>query len=101
MTQSAEHVRQKMTQAVLDLAIGEVVSYGDIAERAGHASAARMAGSVLAKSMDTVPWWRVVYNDGRFPACNPGLQEAKLLAEGVEVRGFRVIRSPLGRFSKS
>ena len=90
-----------MAQAVLDLAVGEVVSYRDIAERAGHPSAARMAGSVLAKSMDTLPWWRVVYTDGRFPACNPSLQEEKLLAEGVEVRGFRVMRSPLGRFCRS
>lgn len=92
--------RAAMRQAVLDLQVGEVVSYQDIAARAGRPDAPRMAGSVLSSGMDALPWWRVVYSDGRFPSCNPSLQAERLADEGVEVRGFRVVHSPRGRFTK-
>ena len=85
--------------AVLELCEGEVVSFSDIAARAGRPKAARAAGAVLAKSEDTLPWWRVVYSDGHLPPCNPSLQAERLADEGVKLRGFRVIRSPRGRFA--
>lgn len=88
-----------MCDVVLRLGEGEVISYGDVAERAGQPGAARAAGSVLADSLDTLPWWRVVYGDGHLPACNPGLQAERLADEGVHLKGFRVIRSPRGRFA--
>lgn len=93
--------RQKMAQAALDLQIGEVVSYQDIAARAGRPDAPRMAGKVLKESLDTLPWWRVVYSDGRLPQVNPSLQEERLRAEGVTLERFRVIDAPLGRFHKT
>ena len=89
-----------MRKAVLSLREGEVVSYSDVAKLAGHPRAARAAGSVLAQSLDTLPWWRVVYSDGHLPPCNPGLQAERLAEEGVEVRGFRVVSAPLGRFAE-
>lgn len=85
--------------AVLNLSSGEIVSFGDIAVKAGHPGAARAAGAVLAKSGDALPWWRVVYSDGQLPPCNPGLQAERLAAEGVQLRGFRVLSSPAGRFT--
>ena len=85
---------------VADLAPGEVVSYGDVAERAGRPGAARAAGSVLARSMGSVPWWRVVYADGRLPVCGPEEQTSRLRAEGVDVDGGRVRCSPAGRFAR-
>jgi methylated-DNA-protein-cysteine methyltransferase-like protein len=85
--------------AVESLAVGEVVSFGDVATSAGKPSAARAAGSVLASAGDALPWWRVVYSSGQLPPCNPSLQAERLADEGVQLRGFRVIRSPLGRFS--
>ena len=89
-----------MCEVVLSLREGEVVSYSDVAKLAGHPRAARAAGSVLAQSLDTLPWWRVVYSDGHLPPCNPGLQAERLAEEGVEVRGFRVVSAPLGRFAE-
>ena len=86
--------------AVAELTPGEVVSYGDIAERAGRPGAARAAGSVLARSMGTVPWWRVVYSDGRLPICGPEERTSKLRSEGAVVEGGRVRRSPRGRFAE-
>ncbi len=93
-------LQHAIAEAVLDLALGEVVSFGDIAARAGRPEAARAAGAVLAESADSLPWWRVVYADGHLPPCNPGLQAERLAEEGVELRGFRVIRSPRGRFAQ-
>ncbi|QDT08432.1 MGMT family protein [Planctomycetes bacterium K23_9] len=90
----------RIIAAVESLAEGEVVSFGDIAVLAGTPGAARAAGAVLANSGDVLPWWRVVYSDGHLPACNPSLQAERLMDEGVEMKGFRVIRSPLGRFGR-
>ncbi len=92
-------LQRQITAAVLKLSEGEVVSFGDIAARAGRSNASRAAGAVLAKSEDALPWWRVVYSDGHLPPCNPSLQAERLADEGVELRGFRVIRSPGGRFA--
>lgn len=91
-------LQQRIAVAVEKLHQGEVVSFGDIAARAGQPNASRAAGRVLAKSAD-LPWWRVVYADGHLPPCNPGLQAERLIEEGVELRGYRVIRSPRGRFA--
>ncbi len=87
-------------QAVLnELQPGEVVSYGDVAVRAGYPNAARAAGAALADCPETLPWWRVVYGDGHLPPCNPSLQAERLAAEGVVLKGFRVVTSPHGRFA--
>jgi methylated-DNA-protein-cysteine methyltransferase related protein len=69
---------------------GEVVTYGEVAEQAGRAGAARAVGRYLAASDGAHPWWRVVTSTGRLV---PGLEaeQARLLrAEGVEVAGGRV-----------
>jgi methylated-DNA-protein-cysteine methyltransferase-like protein len=92
---------QAQIAAVVErLGRGEVVSFGDVAARAGHPHASRAAGAVLATAAD-LPWWRVVYADGQLPPCNPSLQAERLGEEGVQLRGFRVIRSPHGRFTGS
>ena len=92
--------QQQMADAVNRLRPGEVVSFGDIASAAGRPNASRAAGKVLAESMDALPWWRVVYSDGQLPPCNPTVQSERLIDEGVQLKAFRVIRSPLGRFQK-
>ena len=93
-------LQQAITVAVQRLRQGEVVSFGDVAANAGRPDAARAAGAVLAQSADTLPWWRVVYSDGHLPPCNPSLQAERLADEGVNLRGFRVIHSPRGRFAQ-
>lgn len=94
-------LQRAIVSAVEDLAEGEVVSFGDVAARAGRPDAARAAGAVLAGSADSLPWWRVVYSSGHLPPCNPGLQAQRLAEEGVHLRGFRVIDAPRGRFARS
>lgn len=91
----------RILQAVDELDKGEVVSFADIAARAGNPRAARAVGKTLSTGGDVYPWWRVVYSDGHLPPCNPGLQADRLADEKVEIKGFRVVGSPKGRFAKS
>jgi methylated-DNA-protein-cysteine methyltransferase-like protein len=81
--------------ALLALRPGEVVSYGEVAARAGHPGAARAVGSLLATSRG-LPWWRVVRADGRLIAGHAADQALRLEAEGVAVENGRVRGRKLG-----
>ena len=54
---------EDVSAVLRDLRRGEVVSYGEVARRAGYPGAARAVGNVLARGVG-VPWWRVVRADG-------------------------------------
>ena len=81
----------RFREVVADLAPGEVVSYGEVARRAGHGGAARAVGGFLAEYGGDLPWWRVVRADGSLAVHKPRDQGRRLRAEGVEVRGNRVM----------
>lgn len=68
---------------------GEVVSYGEVAEQAGFPGAARAVGNVL-KTVDGLPWWRVVAANGRLVPGGEQRQTELLTAEGVEVKNGKV-----------
>lgn len=81
---------------------GEVVTYGEVAEQAGHPGAARAVGTLLRVTTEDVPWWRVVAAGGVLRSPSPDRQAALLRAEGVEVKGGRVVDgSPRRRTSAS
>ena len=63
---------------------GEVVTYGEVAEEAGHPGAARAVGNILARS-DGLPWWRVVTSTRRLVPGHEREQARRLRAEGVGV----------------
>ncbi|MDQ2649878.1 MAG: MGMT family protein [Actinomycetota bacterium] len=81
----------RVEAAIADLSPGEVVSYGEVARRAGRPKAARSVGTVLAQHDGSLPWWRVVRADGRIVAHKAQEQARRLRAEGVEVRNGRVV----------
>jgi methylated-DNA-protein-cysteine methyltransferase-like protein len=87
-----EGFRDAVLAVVAGLAAGEVVSYGDVAGQAGHPGASRGVGAVLAGTRTPVPWWRVVYADGRMAPGKEAEQARRLQAEGVDVRDGRVAR---------
>lgn len=91
--------QRKIDSAVSGLEPGEVVSFGDIAARAGNPKASRAVGSYLANSGGSIPWWRVIYASGYLPPCNPSLQAERLMEEGVQLKGTLVVNSPSGRFA--
>ena len=97
---SAERERQ-IIDVLMALREGEVTTYGDVAEVAGHPRQARLVGRILATTEADVPWWRVVNASGQLVAGNPLLQAQLLREEGVAVRDGRVRDAPSGRFSRT
>jgi alkylated DNA nucleotide flippase Atl1 len=63
-----------------------VTTYGDLSP-----GAPRHAGRVLSQMPPGIPWWRVVRSDGTWP--KGAEQRERLLAEGVPIRGKRVLMS--------
>jgi methylated-DNA-protein-cysteine methyltransferase-like protein len=88
--------RARVIAALASVGPGQVVSYGDLAAEAGYPGAARGVGAVLAGNGDDggLPWWRVVYGDGRLAPGHEREQARRLAAEGVTVRGGRVAGRP-------
>ena len=97
---SAERERQ-IIDVLMALREGEVTTYGDVAEVAGHPRQARLVGRILATTEVDVPWWRVVNAAGRLVAGDPALQSQLLRDEEVEISDGRVTDAPIGRFSRS
>jgi methylated-DNA-protein-cysteine methyltransferase related protein len=93
-------MERRFVAVIVALGEGEVVSYGDVAEDAGFPGRSRAVGSLLSNTPLDLPWWRVVRSDGRLATPPTAGQAALLRAEGVIVRGGRVIESPAGRFRR-
>jgi alkylated DNA nucleotide flippase Atl1 len=86
-----DSAHERVRDVVAGIPAGEVLSYGEVAARAGLRSA-RQVGRILALDGDDLPWHRVLRADGR---CAPHLareQLARLRAEGVAVVDGRVRR---------
>lgn len=74
---------------------GRVVSYGEVAARAGLPRRARLVGRILgAYGASRLPWQRVLRSDGRIAFARGSSsyreQRALLIDEGVAVRNGRV-----------
>lgn len=82
-------LRLAISRVIAAIPRGTVVSYGEVAVRAGYPGAARAAGRVLATSRG-LPWWRVVRSDGHLAAGNVREQAERLRAEGVAVENGRI-----------
>lgn len=84
-------LQQRFREVVADLVVGEVVSYSEVARRAGRSGAARAVGSFLAEHGGALPWWRVVCADGSLATHHQAEQQRRLRSEGVEVLRGRVL----------
>jgi O-6-methylguanine DNA methyltransferase len=62
---------------------GSVLTYGEIAKRAGNPDAARAVGTIMSKNFDPlVPCHRVIRSDGTLGGYNRGVaRKRKLLQE--------------------
>jgi methylated-DNA-protein-cysteine methyltransferase-like protein len=67
---------QQILDAVRAIPEGFVRTYGDLSP-----NSPRLAGRVLSRTNEDVPWWRVVRADGSLPVGED--QRARLDAEGV------------------
>ena len=83
---------EAVVEVIRALQPGEVVSYGEVARRAGFRRRARGVGNVLGGVLgEDLPWWRVVRADGRLASPQPTRQQRLLEAEDVDVEKGRVI----------
>lgn len=83
--QTVERVRA----VVAAIPPGRVLSYGDVAARAGLRSA-RLVGRIMAEDSADLPWHRVLRADGTVAPHIAREQLARLRAEGVLAEGCRV-----------
>ena len=71
-------------EVVAALEPGEVATYAEVAEEAGHPGSSQAVSNVLRRVPD-LPWWRVIPSTGRLYRTHQPLQVDLLRAEGVEV----------------
>jgi alkylated DNA nucleotide flippase Atl1 len=83
---------ERVRAVVAMIPAGEVLSYGEVADRADLRSA-RLVGRILAESHG-LPWHRVVRADGTPTPHLAAKQTALLRAEGVRIVKGRVVLKP-------
>jgi methylated-DNA-protein-cysteine methyltransferase-like protein len=77
---------EAVRRAVRAIPRGEVRSYAQVALYAGRPGAARGVGREL-KTLENVPWWRVIRADGTLAPAVAVEQARRLKAEGVRLEG--------------
>lgn len=83
---------RRVRRVIGRLRLGEVATYGEVAEEAGFPGAARAVGNVLARGRG-LPWWRVVSATGRLVPGHEAEQARRLWWEGLSVDNGRVRQS--------
>ncbi len=81
--------RDKVLNVVRDIPKGKVLTYGEVARRAGSPRAFRAVGNILNKNYDpNVPCHRVIRSDGTPGGYNRGTagKRLRLRREGVPLR---------------
>jgi methylated-DNA-protein-cysteine methyltransferase-like protein len=73
------------TKVIAAIPLGEVVTYGEVADEAGYPGASRAVGRLLATSPAGLPWWRVVTASGRLVPGHERNHARLLRAEGVRL----------------
>ncbi len=80
----------KVRAVVRKIAKGKVMTYSEVASKAGNPGAARAVANVMAANYDTeIPCHRVIRSDGKLGGYNRGGESKKraiLEAEGVKLQ---------------
>lgn len=70
---------ERVLSVVKAIPKGEVLTYGEVADRAGNNRAGRAVGTIMAKNYrEDIPCHRVIRSDGSVGHYNRGGAEAKL-----------------------
>ncbi len=87
--------RKKVLDIVRAIPCGGVLTYGEVAKRAGNAKAARAVGAILHTNYDPmIPCHRVIRTDGAIGGYNRGLGRKRVLLERERVqRGRSIVKS--------
>ena len=72
--------KEKVYEIVKKIPKGKVLTYKDVAKKAGNEKASRAVGNILHKNFDLrIPCHRVIRSDGKFGGYNRGLENKKEL----------------------
>ena len=80
MVTSFSERKKKIIALICKIPLGQVASYGQVAELAGIPKGARLVVRVLRDPGKVLPWWRVLRADG---SCAVEGQLERLRKEGV------------------
>jgi O-6-methylguanine DNA methyltransferase len=88
----------RVRKVVASIPKGKVMTYGEVARKAGNPRAGRAVGSLMGRNTDyaNVPCHRVVRSDGKVGEYNRGGTAAKiarLKKEGVRIEHGHVVRA--------
>lgn len=80
---------EKVQEVVRSIPCGEVLSYLEVARKAGNSKAARAVGTIMRKNYDeTIPCHRVITSSGKAGQYNRGGETTKrhiLQKEGIRI----------------
>jgi O-6-methylguanine DNA methyltransferase len=85
---------RRVLHVVRRVPAGRVTTYGDVARLAGRPGAARAVGNIMRAAHEPgLPYHRIVAAGGNVGGYgrNPHLKRALLAAEGVRLRGARIV----------
>lgn len=72
--------KERVLAAMKTIRKGHVLTYGEVAKRAGNPRAARAVGAILKTNYDpAIPCHRVVRSDGSLGGYNRGARNKKLI----------------------
>lgn len=83
---------EKVLGIVKRIPAGNMLTYADVARKAGRPNAFRAVGTILKKNYDpAIPCHRVIRSDGSFGQYNRGVKEKikKLREEGIDIDLYR------------
>ncbi len=79
---SERSFREKVFAVVKKIPRGEVLTYGEVAARAGNARAARAVGNILTTNYNpAIPCHRVIRSDGKLGGYNRGAAAKKRILQ--------------------
>ena len=82
MVPSFSERKKKIIALICEIPLGQVASYGQVAELAGIVRGARLVVRVLRDPGSALPWWRVLRANG---SCAVAGQLEQLRKEGIVV----------------
>ncbi|HVS80070.1 MAG TPA: MGMT family protein [Candidatus Paceibacterota bacterium] len=94
MKTSSQTFAERVRKVVARIPRGKVMTYAEVARRAGNAQASRAVGNIMRKNFDaSIPCHRVVRSDGKIGNYNRGGASAKmkrLKEEGVDLERLKL-----------
>jgi len=83
MSRAQEKFDQAIWKTVIRIKPGKVMSYGQVARMSGFPRHARMVSKAMARSVEVLPWYRVVRSDRTlaFEVGSEAYQKQKSLLE--------------------